>query len=110
MEQKMCKNQKAYDVLLFECLCSLDVHRSWQGLVLDCSPLEWEPLDEFPAADSVAGTDGSRPPVWLALDEIGDPVSSCCMHGHTTTVFPCPWVPQAARRCLYSAWVCETDT
>ncbi|BDA46054.1 rRNA methyltransferase 1, mitochondrial [Coccomyxa sp. Obi] len=44
-----------------------------QGLVLDCSPLDWEPLDEFPAADSVAPTDGSRPPLWLALDEIGDP-------------------------------------
>lgn len=43
--------------------------------MLDCSPLQWEPLDEFPAADRAAPMDGGRPPVWLALDEIGDPVS-----------------------------------
>ena len=52
---------------------------SWQGLVLDCSPLGWEPLDEFPAANTVAPNDGGRPPLWLALDEIGDPVGACPM-------------------------------
>ncbi len=55
-----------------------------QGLVLDVSPLEWSPLDEFPAAEQVmaaaaaAGLAQGRrapPPVWLALDEVVDPVS-----------------------------------
>ena len=47
-----------------------------QGLVLDCSALDWEPLEEFPEAASLAAAaNGSgRQPVWLALDEIGDPV------------------------------------
>jgi hypothetical protein len=47
-----------------------------QGLVLDCSPLDWEPLEEFSEAASLAAAvNGSRrQPVWLALDEIGDPV------------------------------------
>ncbi|EIE24249.1 SpoU rRNA methylase family protein [Coccomyxa subellipsoidea C-169] len=44
-----------------------------QGLMLDCSALDWEALEEFPPADSAAQPDSGRPPVWLALDEIGDP-------------------------------------
>jgi hypothetical protein len=47
-----------------------------QGLVLDCTPLEWEPLEEFPDAQHVTPVHGGRPPVWLALDEIEDPVSA----------------------------------
>ncbi len=43
--------------------------------MLDCSALDWEALEEFPPADSAAQPDSGRPPVWLALDEIGDPVS-----------------------------------
>ncbi len=73
-----------------------------QGLVLDCSELEWEPLERLPAAafgpdgapDSSSSPGGSSspgqagasvnagapvlppaPPVWLALDEVMDPVS-----------------------------------
>ena len=74
--------------------------RPHQGLVLDCSPLGWQQLDEFPpaqdamAAAAAAGTaDGNDMqassssssitgrqglcsiayPVWLALDEVTDP-------------------------------------
>jgi hypothetical protein len=40
--------------------------------VLDCSPLEWEALERLPPADSFPP---GAPPVWLALDEVQDPVS-----------------------------------
>ena len=43
-----------------------------QGLVLNCSPLEWQPLDAFAGVSGLPG--GSLPPVWLALDEVTDPV------------------------------------
>lgn len=43
-----------------------------QGLVLDCTPLEWEPLERLPPADTFPT---GPPPVWLALDEVQDPVS-----------------------------------
>lgn len=49
----------------------LSNNRPHQGLVLDCSPLEFEQLDEFPAAASVDSSSG--PPCWLALDEVVDP-------------------------------------
>ena len=44
-----------------------------QGLVLDCSGLEVEPMDELPDPATVA-KDGQAV-VWLVLDEIEDPVS-----------------------------------
>lgn len=50
-----------------------------QGLVLDVSPLEWANQDEFPSAAqamAAAAAAGQPPPVWLALDEVTDPVSS----------------------------------
>ena len=48
-----------------------------QGLVLDCSALEWQLMDQFPPAEEAAAT-SKRLPIWLALDEVEDPVSSCC--------------------------------
>ena len=55
-----------------------------QGLVLDCSALAWEPLDQFPPADEAAAA-SVRLPVWLALDEIEDPVSSPYSPRRTST-------------------------
>eukprot|EP00967_Tisochrysis_lutea_P130027 scaffold224304_cov18-Tisochrysis_lutea.AAC.1 len=49
-----------------------------QGLVLDCSPLAFTHLDKLPPADAVmkeAAAAGAPPPVWVALDEVLDPVS-----------------------------------
>ena len=40
-----------------------------QGLALDCSSLDWIQLDEMPAAGSTETI-----PIWLALDEVTDPV------------------------------------
>jgi hypothetical protein len=48
-----------------------------QGVVLDCSPLSWLPMDELPQAShamSVAAAASLPPPVFLALDEVMDPV------------------------------------
>ena len=42
-----------------------------QGLVLLCTPLEWERMDSMPP---VAGLPEGPHPVWLALDEVQDPV------------------------------------
>jgi hypothetical protein len=81
-------------------------NRPHQGLLLDCSPLDWIPLDRLPdapgaapaaagageaeegeeagRADAEGGAAGGgeaaaaggrgRHPVWLALDEVVDPV------------------------------------
>lgn len=45
-----------------------------QGLVLDCSALEFEAMPELPAPAPVDAATG-RLPVWLCLDEVMDPVS-----------------------------------
>ncbi len=45
-----------------------------QGVVLDCSPLEFEPLPSLPDAPEGPAA-GGRLPVWLCLDEVMDPVS-----------------------------------
>ena len=45
-----------------------------QGVVLDCSPLEFEPLPSVPDAPEAPAAAG-RLPVWLCLDEVMDPVS-----------------------------------
>jgi 21S rRNA (GM2251-2'-O)-methyltransferase len=62
--------------------------RPHQGLVLDCSPLVWESLEQLPPAaevvaqaaatssdnsDSSSSSSGISYPVWLALDEVTDP-------------------------------------
>ncbi len=48
--------------------------RPHQGLILDCSPLLWQLLDEFPPATVAVAAAAGRPlPVWLALDEVVDP-------------------------------------
>ena len=44
-----------------------------QGLLLSCSPLVFVPLDDLGPASRQA-TDRGIPPVWLALDEVTDPV------------------------------------
>ena len=49
-------------------------HHRCQGLLLDCGPLEWGNMETFPDAPE-ATDDGSLPPLWLALDEVYDPVS-----------------------------------
>ena len=62
----------------------LSDYRQHQGLVLDCSGLQWGALDTFPTAATFstaseaapaedAAGDQPRPPVWLALDEVMDP-------------------------------------
>ncbi|KAK9842489.1 hypothetical protein WJX81_002376 [Elliptochloris bilobata] len=49
-------------------------HRPHQGLVLDCSPLEWSTMNIFPEAPAaLRAAPAGALPVWLALDEIGDP-------------------------------------
>lgn len=58
-------------------------NRPHQGLVLDCSALPWEFMDVMPDvaehSPQLTGHNGSRStgcyPVWLALDEVMDPVS-----------------------------------
>lgn len=42
-----------------------------QGFLLDCSPLELEEMEEFEHLENTA----APYPVWLALDEVFDPVS-----------------------------------
>ena len=58
-----------------------------QGVILDCDPLEPDQLDRFPpateaaAAHQQAKADGQAAgnfPLWLALDEVTDPVSTWC--------------------------------
>ena len=47
-------------------------NRPHQGLVLDCSPLSFVPLDNL--EDAATDTPiGGQPPLWLVLDEVMDP-------------------------------------
>ena len=48
--------------------------RAMQGLVLDCSPLQWVGMDVMPPAPEAEQEQPPRWPVWLALDEVTDPV------------------------------------
>lgn len=85
------------------CLCLPNVPRPHQGLILDASPLIWREMDQLPHVDDLqrptssmqpaADEDSSaaageasssssssgqavlQHPVWLALDEVVDPVS-----------------------------------
>jgi tRNA G18 (ribose-2'-O)-methylase SpoU len=47
--------------------------RPHQGVVADCELLPYEPAAELPAADEAAWR-GPGAPVWLALDQVIDPV------------------------------------
>lgn len=47
-------------------------NRPHQGVVLDCSPLSFLPLDSLQDASAPALPEG-RPPLWLVLDEVMDP-------------------------------------
>lgn len=75
--------------------------RPHQGLILDASPLVWRELDVLPDATSMqqqqeseqpnstdssnsSSTGGLRHPVWLALDEVMDPVCVTWADGFTT--------------------------
>jgi len=42
--------------------------------VLLADALPWEALDQLPAPEGLVG---GPPPVWLALDEVQDPVKTC---------------------------------
>ena len=42
--------------------------------MLDCSSIAWEPMDQFPPAQEAA-ISSMKHPIWLALDEIEDPVT-----------------------------------
>lgn len=48
--------------------------------MLDCSPLRFMPLSKMPQTDAVAeaAPQGMPPPVWVALDEVWDPVGGLC--------------------------------
>ena len=55
-------------------LNSMCRNRPHQGLVLEASPLEFEPLDALPSIpDDGAASSSGAAPVWLALDEVSDP-------------------------------------
>ncbi|KAL3133142.1 hypothetical protein ABBQ38_007036 [Trebouxia sp. C0009 RCD-2024] len=47
-------------------------NRPHQGLVLDCSPLSFVPIDRLEDANQSPG-DLTKPPLWLVLDEVMDP-------------------------------------
>lgn len=61
-------------------ICSTSKHdlniisgnRPHQGLVLDCSPLSFVPIDRLEDADH-SFKDLTKPPLWLVLDEVMDP-------------------------------------
>lgn len=90
-------SERQMRVLLHCCHCATRPH---QGLILDASPLIWRDMDQLPHVDDLqrpapapqpAAADGSddaaerassssgravlQHPVWLALDEVVDPVS-----------------------------------
>lgn len=46
-------------------------YRPHQGLVLDCSPLSFVPIDRLEDGHSLK--DLTKPPLWLVLDEVMDP-------------------------------------
>ena len=81
-----------------------------QGLVLDVSELEYEPLDTLPAAVTLTGI----PPVWLALDEGATPPyptnpfmpsSTCSLLEHVgaaSATCPEPWWAAFTIACLCS--------
>lgn len=62
----------------------LSDQRPHQGVVADCGDLAYEPIHVLPdAAEAMATAKDGVPPVWLAFDQVSDPV--CPLHRH---VFP----------------------
>lgn len=60
--------------------------------MLDASALDWAEIDRIPlSAQFDGGEEAGRPPVWLALDEVQDPVRvvPSCAHGHTCSSILC---------------------
>jgi hypothetical protein len=77
------------DSLLLLLLLLLLFCRPHQGLILDVSPLQWQQLEVLPTPEELQQQEqqqqqqeqqlpaGLGHPVWLALDEVVDPVSGC---------------------------------
>ena len=90
---------------------------SLQGVVLDCDHLEPDQLDRFPpateaaAAHQQAKADGQVAgnfPLWLALDEVTDPVSTWCQRQRPVRLLKqgchlCMWSPFFALTCCVPA-------
>jgi hypothetical protein len=57
--------------------------RPHQGVLADCSELQWAPLKTLPVAEEAMAISGQRPPVWLALDQVSDPV--CCLFAYSAS-------------------------
>ena len=55
--------------------------------MLLADPLPWEALDQLPAPEGLAG---GPPPVWLALDEVQDPVRSANTESSVICTASCP--------------------
>jgi hypothetical protein len=48
--------------------------RPHQGVLADCSELQYTPVKALPTAEEAMVIAGPRPPLWLALDQVSDPV------------------------------------
>lgn len=57
-------------------LNTLADNRPHQGVLLDCGELPYSAMDVLPSAADLArhASAGAAPPVWLAVDEVADPV------------------------------------
>ena len=60
--------------------------------MLLADPLPWEALDQLPAPQGLAG---GPPPVWLALDEVQDPVRSVKLTFYVSCI--ANYCPQGSR-------------
>lgn len=68
---------------------------------MDASELEWEDLDRLRDAAQIAAA-GGPPPVWLALDEVQDPVHCHPCFCHLTCILHLGTSP--ARLLLADSW------
>ena len=77
-----------------------------QGLVLVAQPLAWEALDQLPAPESLPSR---PPPVWLALDEVQDPVRPVDLPTHVCLVmqrsYVWQWVRNGCARLQLASWI-----
>jgi tRNA G18 (ribose-2'-O)-methylase SpoU len=56
-------------------LNTLADQRPHQGVIADCDALEFKPMDVLPTAEEMmAARPGKPAPVWLAMDQVSDPV------------------------------------